>query len=113
MSTTHDTATAVLLPAEPAFELLGLGRTKGWELIRSGELPTVRVGRRRLIHRRDLEAFAARLAGHETAPDGAVVAVPREALAVIVRAVADGTPLTEAERLLVGTLVDVLDGPTS
>lgn len=36
---------------------LGCGRTKAYELLRSGEIPSYRWGRRRLIRRRDVEAW--------------------------------------------------------
>lgn len=36
---------------------LPIGRTKLFELIKSGELKTVRIGRRRLIRSSDIDAF--------------------------------------------------------
>jgi excisionase family DNA binding protein len=39
---------------------LGLGKTKLSELIRTGDLPSVKVGHRRLLRPADLEEFAAR-----------------------------------------------------
>jgi excisionase family DNA binding protein len=36
---------------------LGSGRTKTYEMLRSGEIPSYRWGRRRLIRRRDVEAW--------------------------------------------------------
>lgn len=38
-------------------ELTGLGRTTLYQLIGQGELPSCKVGRRRLIRAADLEAF--------------------------------------------------------
>jgi excisionase family DNA binding protein len=48
----------VLLRVEAAAILLGIGRTKMYDLIGRGEIPVVRIGRRTLIHRNDLEQFA-------------------------------------------------------
>lgn len=41
-------------------ELTGLGRDKILELLRSGRIPSVRVGRRYLVTRAHLEAFLGR-----------------------------------------------------
>ncbi|HEY9579679.1 MAG TPA: helix-turn-helix domain-containing protein [Rhizorhapis sp.] len=38
----------------------GISRTKLYELINTGELPLVKIGRRSLIRRADLEALLAR-----------------------------------------------------
>lgn len=48
----------VLLRVEAAALLLGIGRSTMFELIRRGEMPVVRIGRRTLVHRDDLERFA-------------------------------------------------------
>src|SRR5207244_8039797 len=48
----------VLLRVEAAAVLLGIGRTKMYELIRSCQIPVIRIGRRTRIHRADLEQFA-------------------------------------------------------
>lgn len=48
----------LLLRVEAAAILLGIGRTTMYELIRRGEIPVVRIGRRTLVHRDDLERFA-------------------------------------------------------
>lgn len=45
--------------APEAFERLGIGRTKGYELIRTGELPALRFGRRVVIPRAALERMLA------------------------------------------------------
>jgi excisionase family DNA binding protein len=50
----------VLLSVPEAAAALGIGRTLLWELIRRGEVPNVRLGRRVLVARSDLEALAAR-----------------------------------------------------
>jgi excisionase family DNA binding protein len=39
---------------------LGLGRTKTYQLLRSGELPSYKIGRVRRIRRRDVEAWLER-----------------------------------------------------
>lgn len=41
--------------------VLGIGRTKVYDLVSAGELRAVHVGRRALIHRDELERFAAAL----------------------------------------------------
>ncbi|MGH9891184.1 MAG: helix-turn-helix domain-containing protein, partial [bacterium] len=54
----------LLLRVEAAAILLGIGRTTMYELIRRRDIPVVRIGRRTLVHRSDLERFAhARRAG--------------------------------------------------
>lgn len=57
----------LLLTVEEAAELLGLGRTLMYELIRNGDVMSVRVGRLRRIRHGDLEAYALQLAA---APGG-------------------------------------------
>ena len=44
-----------------AAEALDIGRTKLYELLESGRLPSVHIGRRRLIRVADLAAFVASL----------------------------------------------------
>jgi excisionase family DNA binding protein len=55
----------LLLSATDAARALGLGLTLTNELIRSGRLPSVRVGRRRLIRRDALLAFIDSLQSQE------------------------------------------------
>ncbi len=43
--------------ADDAFDLLGISRTRGYEIIRQGELQTYIDGRRRMVTRRALEAY--------------------------------------------------------
>jgi excisionase family DNA binding protein len=50
-----------LLPIPEASDRLGIGRTTLWGLIRDGQIPTVTIGRRRLIAEADLQAYVARL----------------------------------------------------
>lgn len=52
----------VLLTVAEAAEQLGIGRTTAWNLVRSGELESVRIGRLRRIHVDAVAAYAARLA---------------------------------------------------
>lgn len=50
------------------WEWLGLGRTKIYELLRSGEIPSYKIGRVRRIRRQDIEAWLERnkyRLGHE------------------------------------------------
>lgn len=53
----------VLLPVYPdaGQALGGLGRTKVYELITSGELRTVKIGRRRFVPASAVEEYVARL----------------------------------------------------
>lgn len=44
-----------------AAEALSIGRTLVFQLIRAGELGSIKIGHRRLITRADLEAFVASL----------------------------------------------------
>ncbi len=56
-------ATEVLLyKPEDAARVLGIGRSKVFELMTSGELASVQIGRSRRITRAALEAFVARIA---------------------------------------------------
>ena len=46
------------LKVPEAAELLGLPKTRAYELIQQGELPAVRIGERSIrVNRRDLEKF--------------------------------------------------------
>jgi excisionase family DNA binding protein len=54
--------TPYLFSVNEAARLLGIGRTKCFELLGSEELPSVRIGRRRLVHRDAIRDYAARLA---------------------------------------------------
>lgn len=48
---------ALLLTVEEAAELLRLGRTTTYELVMRGEIPSVKIGRRRLVVRSGLSEF--------------------------------------------------------
>jgi len=50
-----------------AAEALSIGRTLIYDLIRTGELRTLKIGHRRLVARADLDDFVARLQGKESA----------------------------------------------
>lgn len=51
----------LLLRVEEAAELCGLGRSKVYELVASGELESVQIGKARRIPRAALEAFVENL----------------------------------------------------
>jgi excisionase family DNA binding protein len=55
-SDTHDTPLLVSVPE--AARLLGVGTTFGWAMVRSGELPSVKLGRRVLVPRAALDRLA-------------------------------------------------------
>ena len=46
--------------ADELVRWLGLGRTKTYEMLRSGELPSYKIGRVRRIRRQDVEAWLER-----------------------------------------------------
>lgn len=52
-----------LLSVAEAADVLGVSYQKTWRLIYSGALPTVRIGRRRLIAPDDIRAF---ISAHRT-----------------------------------------------
>jgi excisionase family DNA binding protein len=51
----------ILLPINDAAPLIGIGRTKLFELLASGEIESVTIGKRRLIPRQSLTDFVNRL----------------------------------------------------
>ena len=51
----------LLYPFPEAWEAIGIGRTKFLELVKAGEIETVRIGRRRLVSAAALEDYAAKL----------------------------------------------------
>lgn len=51
----------LLLPIPDGCEVIGVGRSKMYELIAEGQIETVTIGSRRLIPATALEAYAARL----------------------------------------------------
>jgi excisionase family DNA binding protein len=48
-----------VLTVEEAAELLGLSRSTAYDAVRTGDLPSIRIGRRILIPRARLEALLA------------------------------------------------------
>ena len=48
---------ARLVPLLDAFELLGVGKTRGYELVALGLLPTVKLGARRYATREGLDSL--------------------------------------------------------
>jgi len=61
MSKTDFTEEPLAYDVPVAGRLIGLGATKTWELVRSGDLPSIRIGRRRLVTRQALHEFVLRL----------------------------------------------------
>jgi excisionase family DNA binding protein len=59
----------LLVPVPEAAQLLGIGRTKTWQLICTRRLKAVRIGRRTLIPRAELERFVRELE-EEACEDG-------------------------------------------
>ncbi len=46
-----------LLTVDETIQVLRLGRTRVNEMLRAGELPSVKIGRRRLVRRQDVKHF--------------------------------------------------------
>lgn len=57
----------IAIPPKDAFAALGVGVTKGYELINSGELEAFHVGRARRVTTASLEAYVARQLQHQAA----------------------------------------------
>lgn len=57
----------LLLRIDEAARLLGLGRSKAYELVASGELPAVRIGRARRIPVAGLQAWVERRVAEQEA----------------------------------------------
>jgi excisionase family DNA binding protein len=60
----------LLVPVPEAAALLGIGRTRAWQLIYEGRLRAVRIGRRTLIPRTELERFVRELEQEAAASGG-------------------------------------------
>lgn len=58
----------VLLTVEEAAEQLGIGKTKTYALVKSGDLESVLIGRLRRIHVDAVTTFAARLTTNQQRP---------------------------------------------
>jgi excisionase family DNA binding protein len=54
---THQVEQQQLLTVDETIRVLRLGRTRVNEMLRSGEIPSLKLGRRRLVRRKDLEAW--------------------------------------------------------
>lgn len=57
-SRTDEDQVPLLLSVRQAARLLGVGTTLCWEMIHSGEMPSVRLGRRVLVPRAAIERLA-------------------------------------------------------
>jgi len=53
---------SLLITVENAAELLSIGKSKAWELVAQGKIPTIKLGKRRLVLRRGLEQLVETLA---------------------------------------------------
>jgi excisionase family DNA binding protein len=63
---------ALLYDEKAALQQLGgLGRTTFYELIRTGELASVKIGRRRFVPREALEGYVARFRTEQNGPSAA------------------------------------------
>lgn len=58
----YQNVTPLSVSAEQAADLTGIGRTRVFELLRTGELPSFKVGRTRHIRYEDLREFIDRKA---------------------------------------------------
>jgi excisionase family DNA binding protein len=65
VETSGDNTQPLAVDVPEAGRQFGVGTTTAWKLVRSGMLPSVRIGRRRLVLVSELERFAARLADGE------------------------------------------------
>ena len=61
-NTTRTSLAAAALSVEEAGALLGISRDLAYDLVATGELPSVRLGRRLVVPRRALEEALRRLA---------------------------------------------------
>jgi excisionase family DNA binding protein len=57
------TPTKLLLTTEEAASVLGIGRTRMYQLVRTGKVRSVTLGRSRRIRPEDLETYVEQLAG--------------------------------------------------
>lgn len=56
---------AMLLPVTEAVRRLGIGQTKFWSLVKSGDLRVKRIGRRTLIEAAEIIRFVEALPGQQ------------------------------------------------
>ncbi|MGQ0431319.1 MAG: helix-turn-helix domain-containing protein [Microthrixaceae bacterium] len=61
---------AVLLPVRTAAQMLGIGRTKAYELIGAGELELVHIGRSALVPAESVHEFVRRLRAQASGSSG-------------------------------------------
>lgn len=61
-----DTRVKLAYSIEEAFLALSIGRTQLFDLLRRGEIASVKVGRRRLIPAASLDAYLGRLVAEQT-----------------------------------------------
>lgn len=57
--TTEQASDRIALRPDEAFRQLGISRSAGWRLIRSGRMPSLLIGGIRLVPRSDLERWLA------------------------------------------------------
>jgi excisionase family DNA binding protein len=57
---------ALLISVKETTSILGIGRTQVFELIMQGSITSVKIGRRRLVVRRDLEDFVSHLSASQS-----------------------------------------------
>lgn len=55
-----ETSTPICVRVDGAMRLLGIGKTKLYDLIANGELETIHIGRRTLVLRRSIDALVER-----------------------------------------------------
>jgi excisionase family DNA binding protein len=63
---------------EEAADALGIGLTMFTELVLSGEIPSFRIRRRRLVRKMDLQSFADRLFDQQNSEHGDGVPVTKD-----------------------------------
>jgi excisionase family DNA binding protein len=61
-----DHGPAVCVRIDLAMRMLGIGRTKLYELIATGELETIHIGRRTLVLQESIDSFVQRLRQQNT-----------------------------------------------
>lgn len=60
MTETRDSSATIALAVNDAARAIGIGRTKMFALVQSGELPICKIGRRTLILTEDLQSWMRR-----------------------------------------------------
>jgi excisionase family DNA binding protein len=61
----------ILYSVEDAADMLGIGRTFMFQLIATGEINSLKIGRRRKVSRDALDAYIARLYAQQASPSAA------------------------------------------